>query len=518
MVRQVNSIPSELTSPEELTALYEVASAVGGTLDLRQALSGVLDILAARLGMLRPTVSLLSFEADEVQVEVAHGLSSEAMRRGRYRRGEGITGRVLETGRPLVVPHIDQEPLFLDRTRARLRGRVQDMSFICVPIKTETRVIGTLSVDRVFKSEAALQTDLRLLTIIATLIARTALKLEAVNREKELLRQENERLSQALADKFTTSRIVGNSNKMKEVFHLINQVSHSTATVLIRGESGTGKELVASAIHYNSPRAKAPFIKVNCAALPESLIESELFGHVRGAFTGAVKDKPGKFELAGGGTVFLDEIGSISLEAQAKLLRVLQEMEIERVGDVKTRAIDVRVLAATNRDLESAMGQGEFREDLYYRLNVFPIFLPPLRERPTDILLLADHFVEKYARVHKKDVRRMATPAIDAIMAYHWPGNVRELENCIERAVLLCNEGVIHSYHLPPTLQTAEESATAISGSLIETLAKVESDLINDALKSTRGNMAEAARRLQTTERIIRYKVKKYGVNPKRFR
>lgn len=518
MARQVNNIPSELTSPEELTALYEVASAVGGTLDLRQALSGVLDILAARLDMLRPTVSLLSFEADEVQVEVAHGLSSEAMRRGRYRRGEGITGRVLETGQPLIVPHIDREPLFLDRTRARLRGRDQDMSFICVPIKTETRVIGTLSVDRVFKSEAALQTDLRLLTIIATLIARTALKLEAVNREKELLRQENERLSQALADKFTTSRIVGNSNKMKEVFHLINQVSHSTATVLIRGESGTGKELVASAIHYNSPRAKAPFIKVNCAALPESLIESELFGHVRGAFTGAVRDKPGKFELAGGGTVFLDEIGSVSLDAQTKLLRVLQEMEVERVGDVKTRTIDVRVLAATNRDLESAMGQGEFREDLYYRLNVFPIFMPPLRERPTDILLLADHFVEKYARVHKKDVRRMATPAIDAIMAYHWPGNVRELENCIERAVLLCNEGVIHSYHLPPTLQTAEESATVISGSLIETLAKVESDLINDALKSARGNMAEAARRLQTTERIIRYKVKKYGVNPKRFR
>lgn len=518
MVRQANSIPSELTSPEELTALYEVASAVGGTLNLRQALSDVLDILATRLGMLRPTVSLLSFEADGVQIEVAHGLSSEAMRRGRYRRGEGITGRVLETGQPLVVPHIDQESLFLDLTRTRLRGRDQDMSFICVPIKTETRVIGTLSMDRVFKSEAALQADLRLLTIIATLIARTALKFEAVNREKELLRQENERLSLALADKFTTSRIVGNSNKMKEVFHLINQVSHSTATVLIRGESGTGKELVASAIHYNSPRAKAPFIKVNCAALPESLIESELFGHVRGAFTGAVKDKPGKFELAGGGTVFLDEIGSVPLDAQAKLLRVLQEREIERVGDVKIRTIDVRVLAATNRDLESAMAQGEFREDLYYRLNVFPIFLPPLRERPTDILLLSDHFVEKYARVHKKDVRRMTTPAIDAIMAYHWPGNVRELENCIERAVLLCNEGVIHSYHLPPTLQTAEESATLISGSLTETLAKVESDLISDALKSARGNMAEAARRLQTTERIIRYKVKKYGVNPKRFR
>jgi len=508
----------DFASPEQMAALYQAALAVGGTLDLRQALSDVLDILADRLGMLRPTVSILAFEADEVQVEVAHGLSAAAMRRGRYRRGEGITGRVLETGRPMVVPRVSEEPLFLDRTGVRGRNYNRDISFICVPIVSENRVIGTLSVDRIFQNEDALEADLRLLTIIATLIARTAVKLEAVNREKELLRQENERLSQALADKFAPSRIVGNSNKMKEVFYLINQVCRSTATVLIRGESGTGKELVATAIHYNSPRAKGPFIQVNCAALPESLVESELFGHVRGSFTGAVKDKPGKFELADGGTIFLDEIGSIPLDAQAKLLRVLQERSLERVGDIKTRAVDVRILAATNRDLESALATGAFREDLYYRLNVFPIFMPPLRERPTDILLLADHFVEKYARIHKKDVRRLSTPAIDALMAYHWPGNVRELENCIERAVLLCNEGVIHSYHLPPTLQTAEESDTTTSGSLDDILAKMEKDLITDALKSTRGNMSQAALALQTTERIIRYKVKKYGLNPKRFR
>ncbi len=517
MLRKNNETPSP-ASPEELTALYEVASAVAGTMDLRQALEGVLDILTQRLGMLRPTVSIISSEADELQVEAARGLSSEAIRRARYRRGEGITGRVLAEGEPIVVPHISEDPNFLDRTKTRRSNGEEDIAFICVPIKSESGVIGTLSVDRPFVSEASLEEDQRLLTVIASLIARTAVKLEAVNRERQALRQENERLSMALADKFSTSRIVGNSNKMKEVFYLVDQVSGSTATVFIRGESGTGKELVATAIHYNSPRAKGPFIRVNCAALPASLVESELFGHTKGAFTGAAREKPGKFELAHGGTIFLDEIGSVPLEAQAKLLRVLQEREVERVGDVRTREVDVRVVAATNRNMEEALSGGDFREDLYYRLNVFPIFLPPLRERPTDILLLADHFVEKYARKHKRDVRRLSTPAIDAMMAYHWPGNVRELENCIERGVLLANEGVIHSYHLPLTLQTAEESETVISRSLVETLAKVEQDLITDALKSTKGNMAQAARLLQTTERIIRYKIKGYNLDPRRFR
>ena len=507
-----------ITSLRELEALYEAATAIGGTLDLRQALADVLRILAGRLGMMRPTVTLISPEEDEVQVEVAHGLSHQAVRRGRYKRGEGITGRVLDTGQPVVVPHIKDEPQFLDRTRTRGKTVEEDISFLCLPIVFDRKVIGTLSVDRVFESDAALEADLRVLTVITQLIARTAVKLEALNREKEALHRENERLSMALADKFSTHRIVGNSNKMKEVFHLINQVCESTATVLIRGESGTGKELAATAIHFNSPRAKGPFIKVNCAALPASLIESELFGHTKGAFTGAVKDKPGKFELAHGGTVFLDEIGSVTMEAQTRLLRVLQEREVERLGDIRSRQVDVRVLAATNRDLEAAMGENEFREDLYYRLNVFPIFMPPLRERPTDILLLADHFVEKFSRLHKKDVRRLSTSAIDALLVYHWPGNVRELENCIERAVLLANEPTIHAHHLPPSLRTAEQTDTTVSKSLADILAGVERDLIGDALKSARGNMAEAARLLQTTERVIRYKVGKYGLNPKRFR
>jgi Nif-specific regulatory protein len=302
------------------------------------------------------------------------------------------------------------------------------------------------------------------------------------------------------------------------VYEQVAQVAGSNTTVLIRGESGTGKELLAHAIHYSSPRAEKPFVKVSCAALPESLIESELFGYEKGAFTDARAQKKGRFELAHGGTLFLDEIGELSAATQIKLLRVLQEREFERLGGIEPVKINVRLIAATNKDLELAVQAGSFREDLYYRLNVFSIFSPPLRERRPDIPLLADHFVEKFAAAHGKDVRRIATTAIDMLMAYHWPGNVRELENCIERAALVCEGGVIHGHHLPPTLQTAEVSGTVTRISLAAAVEGYEKDLIQDALKSARGNRARAARLLDTTERIIGYKIKKYGIDSDRFR
>ena len=299
---------------------------------------------------------------------------------------------------------------------------------------------------------------------------------------------------------------------------MISQVSKSNATVLIRGESGTGKELVANSIHYNSLREKNPFIKVNCAALPATLIESELFGHEKGSFTGAIKQKIGKFELAHKGTIFLDEIGSIGLDVQANLLRILQEKEFERVGGHRTLKTDVRIIAATNKNLERAVEEETFRGDLYYRLNVFPIYMPPLRARKTDILLLADYFLEKYAVENHKDIKRFSTPAIDMLMAYHWPGNVRELENCIERAVLLCEEGVIHSYHLPPTLQTGKESDTVPSLSLEDAVASLEKEMIIDALKNTGGKVIMATQILQTTVRKFAYKAQKYGVDYRQYR
>jgi Nif-specific regulatory protein len=297
----------------------------------------------------------------------------------------------------------------------------------------------------------------------------------------------------------------------------MSQVAATNTTVLIRGESGTGKEMVAHAIHYNSPRANKPFVKVSCAALPDSLIESELFGYEKGAFTGAESRKKGRFELAEGGTLFLDEIGDINLTTQVKLLRVLQEREFERLGSTDTVKVNVRLIAATHKDMERAIAAGTFREDLYYRLNVFSIFVPPLRERKADLLLLVDHFLEKFSHEHKKSIKRISTPAIDMLMSYHWPGNVRELENTLERAVLMCDSQVIHGHHLPPSLQTAEASGTVTRVSLSDAVAGFEKDLIQDALKTTRGNRAKAARLLDTTERVLNYKVRKYAIDARRF-
>jgi Nif-specific regulatory protein len=339
---------------------------------------------------------------------------------------------------------------------------------------------------------------------------------EAVLRRKEL-ENENLRLRHELEDRFRPENIIGNSGTMRDVYRQIHQVAGGDTTVLIRGESGTGKELVAHAIHYSSPRSEGPFIKVNCAALNENLLESELFGHEKGAFTGAIQSRKGRIEEADGGTLFLDEIGDFSPMTQVKLLRVLQERQFERVGSNHTFKTNARIITATNRDLEKAVQASTFRQDLYYRINVFPIFLPPLRDRKDDILLLADFFVEQYSKKMKKDVRRISTPAINMMVAYHWPGNVRELENCIERAVLLSTDGVIHGHHLPPTLQTSDASDTIGTGSLKERVNLFERDIIVDALKRCSGNLASTARDLKTTARIIGYKVKELGIDYKRY-
>lgn len=504
--------------PDEIACLYEINSAMHSTLELRKSLYKVLDILAERLGMNRGSITLLDPETSEIYIEVAHSISPKAKTRGRYKIGEGITGQVIETGRPMAVPIINDEPLFLDRTGARSRIDKSKISFICVPIKERSRVIGTLSVDRIFEDSSSLDEDVRLLIIISSLIAQKVALLKEINTEKNQLREENLRLRRELGKKYSFSNIVGNSRKMQEVFRLITQVAKSNASVLLLGESGTGKELVANAIHYNSLRSTKPIIKINCAALPGNLVEAELFGYEKGAFTGATSQKVGKFELANGGTIFLDEIGSLILESQAKLLRVLQEKELERLGGTRSLKVNVRLIAATNCNLAEEVEKKTFREDLFYRLNVYPIYLPPLREREADMLLLADYFLEKYSAEYQKDIKRISTPAIDMLTQYHWPGNVRELENCIERAVLLCDDQVIHGYHLPPTLQTAEETGTYQSGSLEVAVSRYERDLLIDALKSSRGNIRKAAKSLNTTERIFGYKVKKYGIVSNRYR
>jgi Nif-specific regulatory protein len=384
-------------------------------------------------------------------------------------------------------------------------------------VKVGPDVMGAISIDREYDKTIDLADDVRILMIIAGMIAQSV-KLNRILEDEERLLSENIKLKDELKEKYNIHNMIGNSSSMHLVYENIIQVATSNATVLVRGESGTGKELVAHAIHYNSPRAQKPFVKINCGAIPENLLESELFGYEKGAFTGATERKQGKFELADGGTMFLDEIGELPLALQVKLLRVLQEKEFERVGGIKTIKINVRIVAATNSKLEDAIREGTFREDLYYRLNVFPIYIPPLRDRKTDVLLLAEHFLSKYARENNKHIKRISTLAIDLLNSYHWPGNVRELQNCMERAVLVCNEDTIQSTHLPPTLQRVDTVEVRGQLSFAHQVENFEKELIVDALKKTRGIKAKAAAYLSTTERIIGYKMKQYNIDYKQFR
>jgi Nif-specific regulatory protein len=502
-----------------LRLLYELGRVIADTRDIREVMSIAVRVIVENLpGTERVVLTVIDPETGTMRIESSWGLSEEERRRGVYRVGDGITGRVAGSGESAVVPRIADEPEFLNRTGARKGEDLESLSFVCVAVKLGYEVLGTLSTDRVRRDEAALEEDRELLTVVAAMIAQAVVLYRARSVENRELREENRRLHEELEERDARGGMLGESHAMRSLSSLIGKVAGTKAPVLLLGESGTGKELAASAIHARSPRSSSAFVRFNCAAIPESLAESEMFGHERGAFTGAEARRKGRFEEADGGTLFMDEVGDISPAIQAKLLRALQEGEFERVGSSATVRVDVRVIAATNRDLAALVSQGRFREDLFYRLNVFPIHMPPLRDRGSDILLLADHFVEKHAKSGRKPVRRISTPAIDALMSYHWPGNVRELENVIQRAIILSDDGVIHAYHLPPTLQSAESSGTSYRGGLERRLAQVEMELIVDALKASRGNMAEAARELGVTERVMALRVKFYGIDYRHYR
>jgi Nif-specific regulatory protein len=498
-----------------LSTLLEISQALSGTLNLKSAMQRVLGTLIRHHNVVRGMVTLL--RDNELQVEAVEGFEDRA-RTIRFKLGEGITGKVVESGKPIVVPRVSREPAFLNLAPRRPEHPKQELSFICVPVVLNRTAVGALAVDLRFKPERDYDSSVKFFGIVSSMIAQAINVQRMVEEERRRLLDENTHLRQELRERYDFSNIIGTSGPTRQMYEQVAQVAQTNTTVLIRGESGTGKELIAHAIHYNSLRAKKPFVKVSCAALPDTLIESELFGYEKGAFTGANVRKKGRFEMAEGGTLFLDEIGDINLSTQVKLLRVLQEREFERLGGTETVKVNVRLIAATNKDMEKAIADGTFREDLYYRLNVFTIFVPPLRERKADLLLLADHFLEKFSREHGKVIKRISTPAIDMLMAYHWPGNVRELENALERAVLVCDGAVIHGHHLPPSLQTADSSGTVTRVSLKDAVAGFERDLIQDALKTTRGNRAKAARLLDTTERILNYKVRGYGIDVRRFK
>lgn len=500
--------------PSEIVVLREIASAVARERNVHRLLEEVISILERTMGMLRGTFTLL--EGDELRIEAStRKLNSEERALGRYHIGEGITGLVAKTGRSEVVADVRKDKRFLNRTKSR---KVNDpLSFVCVPLTHRGQVIGTLSVDRVMSGNTgALVRDVALLEIIANLCAEAASVFREQCAEQEALREENIRLRDMLSE--NPGRIVGNAPEMRAVYEQIRQVAPSEATVLIRGSSGTGKELVAKAIQSLSARKDKPFVVLNCAALPEALVESELFGHEKGAFTDARERRIGRAEAANGGTLFLDEIGDLSIPVQVKLLRFLQERTFSRVGSNEERTSDVRFIAATSRNLEDLMAKKLFREDLYYRLSVFPIALPDLAKRQDDILVLAQHFLSKMRLKYGKNIERFSAPAVAMLQAYSWPGNVRELENCIERAVLTAKDDCIHGYNLPPSVQSEElaetpyETPTRENLTMAERVAAFERNLLQEALKRNNGNQSAAGRELGISPRMMCYKMKKAGI------
>jgi len=496
-----------------LSSLLDVSKALAGTLQLRSALCDVLDVLVRGHEAGRAFV-MLRDDGREDRLEASDGFSrSDALApAGRYGR---VAAQTIESGRIAVTPSGGDGATSGDRIAS---PRPTSAGLTCVPILCGRRAVGALGVEVPWAPDADPDRTLKFYRVVASMIGQAIKIQRLVEDDRRRLQAENSTLRQELRDRYDFSNIIGSSRAVQNIYEQLAQVAATNTTVLIRGESGTGKELIAHAIHYNSLRANKPFVKVSCAALPDTLIESELFGHERGAFTDAVARKKGRFEIAEGGTLFLDEIGEINLSTQIKLLRVLQQREFERLGGTDTIKANVRVIAATNKDLERAIAAGTFREDLYYRLNVFAVVVPPLRERKTDLPELVAHFLEKLARTLHKPVRRMSPQAIDALMSYHWPGNIRELENVIERAMLVCDGRVLHPHHLPPTLQTAETSDTVARASLKNAVATYERELIQDAIKTARGNRAKAARLLGTTERIITLRVKQLQIDCARYR
>jgi Nif-specific regulatory protein len=417
--------------------IYHVSEVLSRSLDYRQTLRELLETLDGA-GFSHGLVSVIDADSGDLTVTAVHGLDAAAFQPVRYQSGEGVLGLALEGGETVVVANVGRDPRFLNR----LGIYDPDLPFIAAPISAGGRQLGVLAVQPEVAADGPLRDIARIVEMIANLIGQSVRLALEVDQEKKTLAEERDSLRRTVRGRYGFDNIVGKSGAMRRVFDQVRMVAKWNTTVLIRGETGTGKELIANAIHYNSSRSRGPYVRLNCATLPENLLESELFGHEKGAFTGAVGARKGRFESADGGTLFLDEIGEISPAFQAKLLRVLQEGEFERVGGSRTVKVDVRVIAATHRDLEAAVDAGDFREDLYYRLNVMPIMLPSLRERSEDIPDLARFLIGRIGEQQSRSLT-LQEAALRRLTQYAWPGNVRELENCLERAAVMCESGQI---------------------------------------------------------------------------
>jgi Nif-specific regulatory protein len=542
MVMELGQSPNEQAprgaADQELAILTQIGQMLSSTLELRDAFAKMMQIISEKLHMRRGALVLLDESTGRLRTEAAVGLTSEEMERGKYALGEGITGNVVATGRARIIPDMRTEPDFLNRTGRLTHEAINSpVSFLCVPIKIEGRTAGALSVDKPFTTDQDLANNQRFLEIVSALLAQAIQINRMVLRQKEELLEENAQLRAQVRDRYRFENIIGDSPAMHEVFATVGQVANSRATVLLLGETGTGKEMIAKAIHYNSPRREKSFVRVNCGALTGTLLESELFGHVKGSFTGAIRDKQGRFEAADAGTIFLDEIGTLEPQLQVKLLRVLQEREFERVGDNQTVKVDVRVIAATNVDLQEEVAKNTFREDLFYRLNVVSVYLPPLRNRREDIPHLIDFFLDKYNAQNERKLRKISRDMLNVLLRYPWPGNVRELENAIERAVVLSTDEDFHEELLPLSVRMfAAQRRTTQSSESIETLTRrladqaisdyeqregeiyqlvidqIEHALIDRALAKCGGVKTKAADFLGINRNTLNKKVKDLGI------
>ncbi len=479
-----------------LTALSRISAIINTLQELDPLLEKIMDIAVETVGAERGFV-LLTDENSELRPRTARNISSENIQ-DITNISNSVVQRVLQSGE-VVISYDAQVDEQLRESESIILNRIQSVA--CVPLAIKQRPIGALYLDSIAQRSGFTETSVPFLTAFAN---QAAIAIENAQLY-EALREENRQLRKQAREASGFSEIIAQSPKMKAVFDTMNSVLDSDATVLIQGESGTGKELVARAIHYNGQRRDKAFIALFCGSLPESLLESELFGHKKGAFTGAMADKKGLFEAAHGGTFFLDEIGDLSMNLQTQLLRVLQEGEIKRVGETHVRKVDVRMIAATHRNLREFIAQGRFREDLYYRLNVINIHMPPLRERAKDIPLLAHHFLKKYAAKSKKEILGFTADALDEITGYSWPGNVRELENTIERAVVLTKESCLTSADL-----RLQETSRELSLSAGLTLMQMERRLVEKTLDEVDNNITQAAERLGVSRRWIHYKLKQW--------
>lgn len=496
------SISAQLSDGQALGALLDASAAMNASLDLNEVLQTIAESAATVLRAEASSVLLLDSDGERLVFRAATGISSESLIGQKLDAKLGVAGKVAGTGEALRVPTPHDTPEFYDGFDEQGNFVTRDM--VVAPMTYRDRTIGVVEVLNRIDGQFV-DDDIELLQVFANLAAISVSNAQL----HDQMRKENLTLRDVVQQDDT---IIGDSPALRSALSLIDRVAGTNATVLLLGETGTGKELSARRLHRLSPRSSGAFVAINCAALPETLLESELFGHEAGAFTGATTTKLGRFELADGGTLFLDEIGDISQSTQIKLLRVLQEREFVRVGGVATISCDVRIIAATNRDLKAAMDEGDFREDLYYRLNVFPVHLPPVRERDADIAKLVNHFIERSAREVNRPPIEVTDAAMELLCAYPWPGNIRELRNVMERAVLLCDGDELTPEQLPREILGADESAATDEEPQATALESYERAMIVKALEENAWNQTRTAESLGIPRDNLRYRLKKYDI------